>query len=162
MRHHRRAHDALDRGDYRAAADESRRGIAAAFDVGATFFVNFNLVTLTQALSLSGDHAANDLGVIARALAEQRDAGQVVDQWLLLSGTAGILLRHGQAGLARDVLSGMLSSPWESRTPSTLRLALLLGVDVEGHVYADPVPELDELVDRALAAIDGLSLRSSS
>ena len=116
--HRYRALDLLAMEDYRAAASEARQGIAAALDVDATLFVLFNVSTLADALALSGDDAGHDLGMIARTLTEQRDVGQVADQWMLLCGTAGILYHRGRVQLAHDTLRGLLASQGAAAIPS--------------------------------------------
>jgi hypothetical protein len=154
MRHHRRAHDAVHQeADYRVAADEARQGLAAALNVGATYFVHFNVQILAQSLSRSGDDAIADLERLAQTLTEQRDLGQVSDQWLLLSGTAGILHRHGHKDLAHDVLRGMLASQWDNRTGAIVALRDVLGVHLDETIDTGPAPEIGDLVDRTLAAI---------
>ena len=156
QQHHRRAADLLATEGYRAAASEARQGIAAALDVDATLFVLFNVSTLANALALSGDDARHDLGMIARTLTEQRDVGQVADQWMLLGGTAGILYHRGRVQLAHDTLRGLLDSQWAGGlTPAAEHLEKVLGSTAdEAGLAADGAPDLEDLVDRTLAAID--------
>ena len=153
--HRLRAFDLLAMEDYRAAASEARLGIAAALDVDATLFVLFNLSALANALALSGDDPRHDLGMIARALTEQRDVGQVADQWMLLCGTAGILYHRGRIQLAHDTLRGLLASQGAGGHALTVKyLKSVLGITADEELDADRAPDLSELVDRTLAAID--------
>ena len=153
--HRYRAVDLLATEDYRAAAREARQGIAAALDVDATLFVLFNVSTLANALALSGDDARHDLGMIARMLTEQRDVGQVADQWMLLGGTAGILYHRGRVQLAHDTLRGLLDSQWAGGlTPAAEHLEKVLGSTADEGLGTDGAPDLEDLVDRTLAAID--------
>ena len=94
--------------------------------------------------------------MIARTLTEQRDVGQVADQWLLLGGTAGILYHRGRVQLAHDTLrgcwtvSGLAASP---RPRSISRRCSAAQLMKQGSPPTGPLTSRD-LVDRTLAAID--------
>jgi len=93
--------------------------------------------------------------MIARALTEQRDVGQVADQWMLLCGTAGILYHRGRIQLAHDTLRGLLASQGAGGHALTVKyLKSVLGITADERLDTDSAPGLSDLVDRTLAAID--------
>ena len=50
----------------------------------------------------------------------------------------------------------MRASQWDSQWPATVNLNKVLGLPVEAPLDTGPTPDLGELVDRTLAAIEQL------
>ncbi len=130
-----------------------RRAIAAAQSIGAIYWVHFNLIWLGLAANGAGDVRADDLRTMSAGLRAQRDAGDELDQWLILVGAA--LALNGFLGpeLAADVQQGIQSSAWAHGLPGQLIPLSIPDITAETPPSASPL-ELPALVDRVIEAID--------
>jgi hypothetical protein len=145
---------ALVEGDPESATDHARRGVRLAESVGATFYVHQHLVLLSVAVGMTGDVGAEDLNLIRRCLREQHDAGQELDQWLILSGAAIIMLRQGHHQLAHEIRRGVRARPWLSQASTAKVLEEFMSEEPELATESDTTPGLVDLVDQVIEAIE--------
>ena len=144
-------------GRYQEASSAARAAIATATSMGATFFVHSNVPRLISSSAMVGAVPAQDLGLARDSLKEQRDAGQELDQWLILAGVAEALFRHQRSELALEVARGYQSSVWGrsgSLRPDSLLPTPTASIDHPSDEA--PAQSLNDLVDQVLTALDDI------
>lgn len=142
-------------GDFNAATEAFRATISLARDLDAPYFIHWCAPHLCASATMAGRLTHDDLTLIADVLREQRDAGQLQDQWLVLHGTATLLARRGRQDLARDITAGIAASPWGKLGSPITRHRLPITQDmVESEIRTRTVRPLDELVDDVLTQLD--------
>ena len=136
----------LIEGRYDEAATSTRQGRVAASNIGATFYVHHCVFALTDSLAGTGQLSAEDAQTVADTLREQRDAGQELDQWLVLLGLDLLLFRLGHRDLAAAIRRGFRSTVWAGMHAS--------------RAYAE-APETDQLEEAATTAPDPANVQVS-
>jgi len=142
-------------GDFTAATEAFRTTIALARDLDAPYFTHWCVSHLCASGTMADLLTPDDLALITNALREQRDAGQLQDQWLVLHGAATLLARRGRQDLALDITAGIAASPWGETGSPISRHRLPTPQDiVEAELQSRTVRPLDELVDDVLTQLD--------
>ncbi len=145
---------------YEEAASIARRGCVAAADVGATFFGHHCVFCLSDSLGAIGQIPASDAVTIAATLREQRDAGQELDQWLVLTGLDLLLYRLGHRDLAAAIRRSFRSTVWASMRSQFDPSALPGNEQLEQEANATASGAdagISELVDAVLDILDAVT-----
>ena len=141
-------------GDYQAATEAFRKAAAYADELEAPYFRHYCAPQICACAAVSDLLTRNDLVQVTQVLREQRDAGQVQDQWLVLQGTAVLLAKRDRRDLALDIIAGIASSPWgRTGSPISRMPRALLPETGDTNLEDRPVRPLDDLVDDVLAQI---------
>lgn len=143
----------LRRGEFDEAAGLLRRAIAVAAEAGATFFVHILIPMLGLSAGRLGQLEAADLMLMRSSLVEQRDAGQVTDQWLILAAAQIGLWHAGHRDVAKAANRGLVTSIWAD-SPFPGEVADCVPELAAEPEATDPPLRLDDLVDRVLVALD--------
>ena len=143
---------AMHRGDYVTAARHTRRAIENARSIGARFSLHMSVSLLGFSAGTTDGLTDDELELIVQSLNEQRDAGQIADQWLVLMTAAVVLWQHERHRFAAQIYQGIEASPWGGSPQQTQLRGLLTGIDT--HLPDDePVRDLSDLVDQVLIEI---------
>lgn len=154
------ARDALRRGEFEEAAAHARQGWLAAENIGATFYAHHCVFALSDALGATGLISAEDARTVVTTLREQSDAGQELDQWLVLTGLDLLLYRRGYREFAVAIRRSFRTTVWVDMR-ATLDLSTIPGheeLDRAAAVAPDaPDPEVAELVDSLIEILDDMA-----
>jgi hypothetical protein len=140
----------LMRFEFDAALASAHAAADDALSIGAQFLAHFYLFPLGLSAAAAGVVAPRDLELMRNGLREQREAGNVTDQWQLLVGAVAAL---GDSRLAAKIHRGLQTSVWgNSRIASILPL-YFPEIPNKPDATGNP-PTVAELVDDVTAAID--------